>query len=260
MTFRRYRVAAAMFATAIAGLAFVSSPARAFRSRDTFGKNANEGGGGQRYFTGSPVDESGCNVCHAEKGDAELKVSGAPEVYQLGQTYEITVTWAASGSLLDAGSIELMDKKNGGTGVTALLPAAQLGADEVCSMAAGTAAAGPVLTLVSGRQVAGTNACEATKLRIRWSAPPADAGPVWIYAQAVKSDGDGTNKGDVAAGFRAVISSPGESANLATVKSCSASEGIGAASVLWWFSLLCWWQQRRWRHRSRASDEAPLHR
>jgi hypothetical protein len=72
------------------------SAASAFSSPEAFSDDADNGGGGGRWFSGSPAEGFGCSTCHvqaATQRDFPLTVIGLPPAYLPGGQYEITLTW-----------------------------------------------------------------------------------------------------------------------------------------------------------------------
>jgi hypothetical protein len=52
------------------------------------------GGGGGRWFTGTPADGYNCAVCHTGEGSWTLHVEGLPETgYVPGTRYDVRITW-----------------------------------------------------------------------------------------------------------------------------------------------------------------------
>ena len=71
-----------------------ASTAAAFTEPKTYFGAPQDGGGGGRFFTGSPAEGYGCSVCHTGPKARALKLEGLPEEgYVPGATYEITVGW-----------------------------------------------------------------------------------------------------------------------------------------------------------------------
>jgi hypothetical protein len=72
-------------------------PARAFSSPGAYIEPPSSGGGGGRWFTGSPADGFGCSVCHsAAPGERHFPfyVAGLPiDGYQLVGKREIVMSW-----------------------------------------------------------------------------------------------------------------------------------------------------------------------
>jgi hypothetical protein len=71
--------------------------ALAFSEPSSYSDEANQGGGGGRWFTGSPADGYGCDVCHTgapSQPNYPLYAAGFPEGgYVPGQTYELQLSW-----------------------------------------------------------------------------------------------------------------------------------------------------------------------
>jgi hypothetical protein len=76
---------------------FAPAAARAYSSPDAYFDRASQGGGGGRWFTGSPADGFGCNVCHTntpQGRDFPLYVAGLPTGgYALASRQEIVLSW-----------------------------------------------------------------------------------------------------------------------------------------------------------------------
>ena len=72
-----------------------SSRARAYSDWELFGLETTLGGGGRRYFTGSPVDGYSCAVCHQGGTEPHVQVTGLPLTgYVPGQMYDVEVSWS----------------------------------------------------------------------------------------------------------------------------------------------------------------------
>jgi hypothetical protein len=70
------------------------SVAHAFADPLYFAKSADEGGGGGRWFTGSPADGYGCGVCHLPNQAEKLVVEGLPKNgYVPDKDYYIRIAW-----------------------------------------------------------------------------------------------------------------------------------------------------------------------
>lgn len=77
--------------------------AHAFNGTGSFGlATMPNGGGGGRFFTGSPRDGFTCEVCHRPKEghnrSLELRVKGLSEPIVPGKTYRLTIEWIRRGS------------------------------------------------------------------------------------------------------------------------------------------------------------------
>jgi hypothetical protein len=89
--------ACAAYLACIAAGVSLPGPARAYSTPDAYAEQPVLGGGGGRWFSGSPADGFGCTVCHAPgKGQREfpLRVGGLPaDGYAPGQRHEIVLAW-----------------------------------------------------------------------------------------------------------------------------------------------------------------------
>lgn len=156
------------------------------------------GGGGGRWFTSSPADGYGCEVCHEGAPLEQLVVMGLPERYVPGTTYDLLVTWPAAMQRVTA-AIELTDQFGRGAGKAQLSPT--LTAAESCEpVADGVPAAmifeGPDLQLADDRQIVVLQDCGASALHWQWTAPPQDVGPVYFSGGVVWPDQRRDARGD----------------------------------------------------------------
>jgi hypothetical protein len=110
-----------------------------------FGKYPSQqlGGGGGRYFTGSPADGYGCSVCHSgpEKFSFPVRVTGLPmNGYIPGTTSSIRLSWAEASAWSGATAAQRAALK---PGVAAVLePMTALTAEFVADDAEGAGSAG----------------------------------------------------------------------------------------------------------------------
>lgn len=78
-------------------LLVAANSAHAYSSPEAYASPSNEGGGGGRWFSGSPAEGYTCNVCHVAAGSGAhfpLRVSGLPrDGYVAGQTYDVLLDW-----------------------------------------------------------------------------------------------------------------------------------------------------------------------
>jgi hypothetical protein len=71
-----------------------ASPAHAYRNKDRFSDPVDDGGGGQKYFTGSRAEGYTCQVCHTAGQPVSLQIQGLPsDGYIPGARYRITLDW-----------------------------------------------------------------------------------------------------------------------------------------------------------------------
>lgn len=228
---------------------FASLPSRAsaFRLAETYAQPAIDGGGGERWFTGSSSDGHSCAVCHRGAEAPEAEIRGLPELgYVPGETYEIEVplppTTTASATL------EFVDAIGAGAGALALPTPS---APDLCASVGG-APPEPAASTAStrkGRQIAVVDGCGADRLFVRWT-PPADArGPIWVHAAIVGADGEGDPEGDGVRVLTAIVPSYGGPGEVIRVGSpaCSTSASRTDATPLWLIVLTALWIWRR-RH------------
>jgi hypothetical protein len=77
--------------------ASVASGARAYSSPDAYAELPEKGGGGGRWFSGSPAEGYGCAVCHSTaegQRSFPLYVTGLPlEGYTVAEAREVVISW-----------------------------------------------------------------------------------------------------------------------------------------------------------------------
>jgi len=181
-TLRRSRFAAVLLL--VAGTGF-STPL-------LFAEPVHTGGGGGRFFTGSPRDGFGCEVCHQGADAPVIDVQGLGDGYEPGLTFTLQMTWPQEAR--DIGLIGEVVDANGDTVGTLATPPDDLIEDvERC---AGGNLAVRVVDAEDDRQLFGVPACGASALRVQWTAPDEDVGPVWFHVGAVGSDASDDAEGD----------------------------------------------------------------
>ncbi len=185
---------------AIAALTVALGPARAhaFSDPGRFDLAADAGGGGGRWFTGSPNDGFTCAVCHGEP-DIPFEVRGLPEAgYRPGASYELSFDMGLSDG--DRGMVlEVTDRDGGAIGTLSLLPDSEIADEERCRAEGGMLPEGAteLQTTADGRPLAIARACGARTSRLTWTAPSdPSAGTAWIHAAEVRGNGNGTSVGD----------------------------------------------------------------
>lgn len=73
-----------------------SERAHAYSVPEAFAVASDLGGGGGRWFTGSPAEGFGCGVCHQtdpQQRRFQLHTAGLPAAYLPATTYEVTLDW-----------------------------------------------------------------------------------------------------------------------------------------------------------------------
>jgi hypothetical protein len=238
----------------------VSSHVRAYGDLFRFNDPAAQGGGGGRWFTGSPADSYGCEVCHAPAaGGQPVFVQGIRDTYQPGATYDLTIAWPAS-SLHVTGLVEFTDSEGNGAGSVAL-PTTPLTAAESCTpveaqVPAAIVLTGPQLALANGRQLVGMQDCGGNVLHWLWTAPAQDVGPIFFAGGLVSPDQRMDEDGDHVTRLSKSIASPAQANYESRVAGgCSASRarsgdaadgGVALALLL---TALAWTASRRRRVR-----------
>lgn len=198
--------------------AWVAS-ALAFSEPDSYLDEPENGGGGGRWFTGSPAEGYGCGVCHtgsAEQAQYPLRSEGFPTAgYVPGQTYELRMFWPEFSareqqipSVMGAEppSMGLIAEFVAESGIgSGMLEVTRKGAlpDELCTFPPNSASsiiyhivpgADPAevsrceANSVGERCVVAVKSCGARELRVRWTAPPQAQDSVWFSAGFVATD------------------------------------------------------------------------
>ena len=200
----------------------VPTVAFAFSSSDRFSVNASDGGGGGRYYTGSLADGYDCSVCHGRQREADWQLTGLPDrAYVPGQVYDIEITWPAPAPS-SAVALEWVDTSGFGAGETALFANDMLESIDRCQGSGSSArVAARGYSEPNNRNVIGMDACGATRLRFRWTAPPAMTGPVWFHAVTVQGDSSGTPAGDAFGRRAEVIQASNPDVPVVTATGCS---------------------------------------
>jgi hypothetical protein len=207
---------------AFAILALLAAPvrSRAFFDPATFTTPVLEGGGGGRFFTGSPADGQTCDTCHTGGQAPRVEVAGLPARYVPGATYELSVSW--SPALGDVGAmLELTDEHGAGAGVLALPPSAEVSDDELCEPRTLQVLGTSLFTAAHGRAIAGVGGCGASALRVQWTAPKPSRGTVWLAGAIVVSNQQGDTEGDGVTTFVASAPSFGQKAAASKHDGCS---------------------------------------
>jgi len=221
-------------------IALAPAEAAAFSEYEEFERSAVEGGGGGRYFTGSFNDGFSCNVCHRDAPpptDGEL--TGLPlDGYVAGETYalELELPDGASGAAL-----EVTDELGNGMGTLELVGGPQPA--DLCLPVDGAPAepAAHLNDLPQSRRVATVDGCGASRLRVTWTAPASPAGPMWLHAGVVASDGSGDPTGDGVLTYSQVIAPLGDRAERTRVGTgCATSppSSTGLLASFFFFGLL----------------------
>jgi hypothetical protein len=192
----------------LAGLC-AGTRARAFSDKERFPANVQEGGGGGRLFTGSPVDGYACNVCHEGGQEPNVVVYGLPiDGYVPGQTYDLEIAWNDPGAPY-ALHVEIVNQITGrAAGQLSQVDPATLGdARGRCGSLPNEEPADYILEGL-GRQVIGVEACGASNVRFRFTAP--NLPQVVFTGSVVRSDSSASAEGDGVQNLGRVLKRVGE--------------------------------------------------
>lgn len=253
----------------------------AYSTPDAFLLNPSSGGGGGRWFSGSPADGYGCSVCHTgtpTKPIFPLLVAGlALDGYELSTAREVVLSWPSfsqrwkelrpdptqpvdpAAAAPSVGLVAEFVAESGKASGTIEIRGATAGAAERCeatrpNLQARVAArmyqvrpgvapleikADRSGTLrcdsrqLGQRCIVALKSCGAEELRIVWTAPPSEEGPVWFSAGFVATDAlSGTPEDDSVVELAMPMNSLGSSSGSyqRTLRSaCSVSNvGVGA--------------------------------
>jgi hypothetical protein len=204
-------------ALTVSAVVAVASRAHAYTEPATYLDPAHEGGGGGRFFTGSPAEGYACSVCHVSERSERLELLGLPEAgYVPGKTYELRLSWPdyarraerlrernqgpPSMSLVT----ELVAESGEGSGVIELSKGKDADVRELCVIPEGQQGA-VLFTLRPGEEarelgtrcessklgqrcVAAVLSCGVRELRLKWTAPERWQGAIWFSAGFVATD------------------------------------------------------------------------
>jgi MYXO-CTERM domain-containing protein len=184
-----HRVLGAVLTT-VCALACVER-AQAYSERDKYERTVGLGGGGGRYFTGSPVDGYACSVCHQGAPEPKVSVIGLPEDgYEPGRLYEIEIAWDNSNPMFrQALHLEFVGRDGKAAGqLVRIDPDVR----QVCSGMENRTA--DYQLEPSGRKILGVAPCGSGHVRFRFSPPETD--DVAFAMSLVVSDRGGSAEGD----------------------------------------------------------------
>lgn len=226
----------------------------AFHNPARFFEDAVTGGGGGRFFTGSPADGFTCAACHVSAGPIPVSILGLPTSgYVPGQTYRITITWPEDYENV-AFNAELTDDAGRTLGTLAVPAEASLSPADLCKEISTPAAqVGPTM---DGRSLVISGACEQQQGTFEWTAPETGASAAWFSGSLLASDLNGDSAGDRVAVFSQIVT-PQDRASIDAVHIegltglCAISPGRSdhaanrSASTLLPVALLLWRLRRR---------------
>jgi hypothetical protein len=200
----------------------IAAPVRAFSDPTSFTEPAERGGGGGRFFTGSPVDGYSCAVCHLGGSAPALRLQGLPTIFTPGETYEVELAW--DGAEQHALTLELVDERGSAAGSVALPDAAEVEPSGHCEQSSSDPVAS-YISVTGSRQIVGVNPCGAASLRFRFV--PRDVPRIAFAVSMVRSDNSESADGDGVLDLRQVVLREGERPQVDTVT--AESGGCSAA-------------------------------
>jgi hypothetical protein len=172
---------------------FTAPEAAAWSATPRYAQDAIAGGGGGRFFTGSPVDGYTCEVCHDGGSAVEIEVSGLPrDGWQPGATYDLELRWETTEVLTLVAELMADDGTQSGSIALPANPPAEATCDSGV----------PAVELIDrepGRRIAALADCGASSVVLEWTAPDeveacnADA---VLYVAGVHGDATESPDGD----------------------------------------------------------------
>lgn len=176
----------------LGALSVAPSTAHAYGELSRFDNASADGGGGGRWFTGSPVDGYTCDVCHIDPTALDVQVTALPDRYTPGATYEVHVGWPEAPPHVQA-LLELTDERGNTAGTLAVPDRSTLADAELCRPrelmigAANVIDASQFPTL-GPRRLMGFTDCGATQFRFLWTAPAGDVGPIFFSGGVIAAN------------------------------------------------------------------------
>jgi len=186
--------------------------AQAFSEPLLYGEDPINGGGGGRFFTGSPLDAYSCAVCHQGAEPPSVTLRGFPSSFVAGKTYDISLTWthpAAPHGL----NLEIVDVDGRAAGELALPEPDAVPADDRCTFTDDEVfkdTQASYLVKSETRSIVGVRACGARALHFSFTAPKTTK--VALTASVVRSDKSEDVSGDGVLELRQIAYRNGESA------------------------------------------------
>lgn len=201
--------------------------AAAYSEPSLFSTPPSEGGGGGRWFTGSPSDGYTCAVCHSGGARTNLAIAGLPiDGYVPGASYEVVVDWPDA--IVHVGlNAEITDETGRSAGTIQVPEGSTLDASEQCEPVGAGIPAMYLNNPSPERVVVNVADCGAKRLRFLWTAPVEPRGQLWLSGALVVADGMGTVQGDGVTDFARPITTGGGTPIASEVGGCSLSSRAG---------------------------------
>ena len=223
----------------VATALLTGSHAHAYSDPSQFGTPAVMGGGGDRWFTGSPADGFGCRTCHTHpRPISGLRVESLPSQYVPGATYEVKLTWPQTLSLstdLEAhvvALVEFTDEAGNPAGSVAVPAGTALTELDSCKPYTFKVPAMNIFDAPNGRKIVGLEDCGGRQLRFQWTAPAQAAGPLFFSGGAVVSDAQNDIHNDgVVEFFRPILPQGQTSYDTEVQGGCAVMAGAPAGST-----------------------------
>jgi MYXO-CTERM domain-containing protein len=169
---------------------------RAFSEPTLYTEPTVMGGGGGRFFTGAPLDAYTCAVCHEGGERPKVEITGFPDLYEPGKTYQVVVSWTQPSSP-HALNLEVVDSDGRAAGKLALPAEDELLDDDRCILSEDEAfrsVQASYLMSYGARTVLGVRGCGARSLHFSFTAP--DGPKLALAASVLRADGSEDPKGD----------------------------------------------------------------
>ena len=230
------RSCAVLFASCLLSLSLTAGAAHAFSEPLLYPEDPLNGGGGGRFFTGSPLDAYSCAVCHQGGVPPKVTLSGLPKSFEPGTTYDIVLSWTTP-TAPHGLNLEVVDVEGRAAGELALPATADLTADDRCTFTDDPIFKGKQASYLvqrGTRTIVGVRPCGARSLHFSFTAP--DAAKVALTASVVRSDDSKDVQGDGVVELRQISYRGNEFAQLVSGAGC----GV-LAKVRWglpWWSML----------------------
>jgi hypothetical protein len=200
---------------ALAACILSSGSARAFQNPDNFTADPTQGGGGGRFFTGSPRDAYTCEVCHHSESTPTVGVFGLPDgPYQPGALYRVTVDWPDDLARV-ALTMEMTDRFGRNVGTWSEPDLTTLAAADQCTLSTDTPTGARILPVAADRAVVSAIDCGQHQTTMNWTAPaqldplvPVQFQDAMLNGALVVSNTNGKLAGDSVAVFTHALSNP----------------------------------------------------